>query len=91
MVFFCQVLACNSSPTDKQGDQLAQNYSFPNMPVNIKDKTESLELNIQVSKKIFASFTGEMPFFRLTLYSFSTPYQCCLDLQVSRVLCMQKV
>lgn len=59
----CQVLACNSSPTDKHGEHLAQNYSFPNMPVNITDTTVSLELNIHVSKKIFSSFTRKMAFF----------------------------
>lgn len=63
MEFVCQVLACNSSPTDKQGEHLAENYSSPNMPVNIKDKTVSLELNIHLSKKIFSSFTGKMTCF----------------------------
>lgn len=89
--YFCQVLACNSSPTDKQGEHLAQKYSFHNVPVNIKDKTVSLELNIQVSKRIFSSFTGKMPFFQTGTLFFSTPYQCRPDLQVNRVLCTQKV
>lgn len=88
LVLFCQVLACNSSPADKQGQHLAQKYCFQNMPVNTKDNKASLELNIPVIFLIINYFTGKKPFYRLIFLIFFFYHLSMLFHFISKQCCV---